>query len=412
MPPESSAAIATSRFGALRSRNFAILWVGNLLSNIGSWMQQVAEPWLVLNLSNSPFLVGLDSFAASAPIWFLILAGGVLADRRDRRVVIGVFQGIQAACPLILVILLWIGKINVAAIIGLSLVVGITDALSMPAIQALVPSTVSEEMVSSAVALNSAQFNLSRVLGPLAAGSVMAGFGAIACFGFNFLSYVPFLGAIALLSIPAIASAPSLGAGRSAPSLREALQKVTGTPALGRALLTVALNGLFCTALITFAPVLVRNTFHRASGAFGGSLSVFGLGGILGAGLVLFAAETRSRERLSATASLVVGALMVAVALTPSFRVFVGLFFLVGAGIVTTNAAANSVLQSSVGSDLRGRIGSLYALAMRGSAALGSILTGVVVSHLGIRTGLLINGGLAVVSQSWLVVSAWRKPTT
>src|ERR1700753_2321975 len=101
-----------SRFGALRTRNFAILWVGNLLSNIGNWMQQVAEPWLVLKLSDSAFLVGLDSFAAGAPIWLLILAGGVLADRRDRRLVIGVFQGIQAACPLVLVVLLWLGRIN------------------------------------------------------------------------------------------------------------------------------------------------------------------------------------------------------------------------------------------------------------------------------------------------------------
>ncbi len=404
-----SATLAPSRFGALRSRNFAILWIGNLLSNIGSWMQNIAEPWLVLNLSNSPFLVGLDSFASGAPVWILILVGGVLADRRDRRSVIGLFQGIQAACPLLLVILLWLGKLNVTTIIVLSLVVGITDALSMPAIQALVPSTVSDERVSSAVALNSAQFNLSRVLGPLAAGSVMAGFGAIACFGFNFLSYVPFLGAIWLLRIPASASKPAPGA--TAPALSEALRRVRGTPALWRALLTVALNGLFCTALVTFAPVLVRDTFHRASGAFGGSLSVFGLGGILGAGLVLATVENRSRQKLSAAAALAAALLTVAVAFTPAFGLFVGLFFFVGAAMVTTNAASNSVLQSSVHSELRGRIGSLYALALRGSSALGAILTGVLVSHAGIRNGLLVNGALAVISQSWLAFLVWRSET-
>jgi MFS family permease len=409
VPSETgSATLANSRFGALRSRNFAILWVGNLLSNIGSWMQQVAEPWLVLNLTNSPFLVGLDSFAASAPVWLLILWGGVLADRHDRRAVIGLFQGIQAACPLLIVILLWLGKLNVTTIIVLSAVVGITDALSMPAIQALVPSTVPDERVSSAVALNSAQFNLSRVLGPLAAGSVMAGFGAIACFGFNFLSYVPFLGAIWLLSIPASASAPAASSPRS---MSEAFGKVRGTPALWRALLTVALNGLFCTALITFAPVLVRSTFHRGSGAFGGSLSVFGLGGIVGAGTVLSVVQNRSRQRLSAAASLAAGFVTVAVALAPTFAVFVGLFFVVGAAMVTTNAAANSVLQSSVHSELRGRIGSLYALALRGSTAVGSILTGLLVSHVGIRNGLLVNGVLAVATQSWLVFLVWRDKT-
>src|SRR5581483_7509071 len=190
-------------FGALRSRNFATLWFGNLLSNIASWMQQVAEPWLVLHLSNSPFLVGVDAFAEGAPVWILILLGGLIADRRDRRAFIGLFQGLQAACPVLLVILLWLNRLQVWEIIALSAVVGITDALSMPAIQALVPSTVPEERISSAVALNSAQFNLSRVLGPLAAGSVMAAFGPIACFGVNAFSYVPFLGAIALISLPA-----------------------------------------------------------------------------------------------------------------------------------------------------------------------------------------------------------------
>ncbi|HUB09945.1 MAG TPA: MFS transporter, partial [Myxococcales bacterium] len=389
------------RFGALRSRNFAILWFGNLLSNVGSWMQQVAEPWLVLQITNSPFLVGLDAFASDAPIWVLILAGGILADHRDRRAVIGFFQGIQALCPLILVALLWAGKVHVSVVIGLSLVVGITDALSMPSIQALVPSTVSDDRVASAVALNSAQFNLSRVLGPLAAGATMAAFGAIACFGANAVSYVPFLASIALLSLPASASLPRAAHGprRAWRELLEALGLVQRTPTLRRALLTVASNGLFCTALITFAPVIVRDAFHRQSAAFGGSLSVYGLGGILGAGLVLLFTDNASRLRLSTFAALAVGLLTILVALSPSFALFVALFFLVGTGIVATNASANAVLQSSIGSELRGRISSLYSLALRGSTALGSLFTGLLVARAGIRAGLLVDGALALTLQ-------------
>ncbi len=194
--------------------------------------------------------------------------------------------------------------------------------------------------------------------------------------------------------------------------MSEAFRKVRDTPALWRALLTVALNGLFCTALVTFAPVLVRDTFHRESGAFGGSLSVFGLGGILGAGAVLFVVQNRSRQKLSAAASLLAGLVTIAVAVAPTFAVFVGLFFVVGAAMVTTNAAANSVLQSSVHSELRGRIGSLYALALRGSTAIGSIVTGLLVSRIGMREGLLINGVLAVAAQSWLAFSVWRDRAT
>src|ERR1035438_122118 len=205
MPASSKSA---SVLRALRSRNFAILWFGNLLSNTGTWMQQVAEPWLVLRLSNSPVLLGLDSFMMDAPIWLLILVGGIIADRRDRRRTALFFQGIQVVCPILIVVLLATGRIEVWMVIALSLVVGVTDALSGPSINALVPSSVPDDDVASAVALNSAQFNLSRVLGPFFAGAVMATLGPIVCFALNASSYAPYLLAIYLLRIPSRPSAP------------------------------------------------------------------------------------------------------------------------------------------------------------------------------------------------------------
>jgi MFS family permease len=165
-------------------------------------MQQVAEPWLVLRLSNSPFLLGLDSFMTDAPVWLLILAGGILADRRDRRTTALFFHSIQAFCPVLLVALLAAGRVQVWMVIALSLVVGVTDAVSGPSINALVPSSVPEEDVPSAVALNSAQVNLSRVLGPFFAGVVRATLGPIVCFALNASSYAPCLLAIYLLRIP------------------------------------------------------------------------------------------------------------------------------------------------------------------------------------------------------------------
>src|ERR1019366_7837130 len=133
------ASVRRGGLSALRSRNFSILWLGNLLSNTGTWMQQVAEPWLVLRLSNSPFLVGLDSFMGDAPVWLLILAGGVIADRRDRRRTALFFQALQGVCPILIVVLLATGRIEVWMVIALSLVLGVTDALSGPSINALVP---------------------------------------------------------------------------------------------------------------------------------------------------------------------------------------------------------------------------------------------------------------------------------
>ena len=164
----------------LATRRFGTFWFASLLSSIGTWAQQVAEPWLLLTLGASSFLIGLDSFAMNAPVWLLTLVGGALADRTDRRRVITLFQSIQMLCP---------DRDRRPAgraarqpwmIIVLSVVVGVTDALSMPSFQSIVPSIVEHEQIGAGLALNSTQFNLSRVLGPSLAGVLMVSFGAMA----------------------------------------------------------------------------------------------------------------------------------------------------------------------------------------------------------------------------------------
>lgn len=150
----------------LRTRRFGTFCFANLLSNIGTWAQQVAEPWLLLSLGASSFVIGLDAFVTAAPVWILTLVGGILADRSDRRRVIAIFQSIQMLCPTLIVVLLVTGTAQPWIVVMLSLVVGITDAISMPSFQSIVPSIVKREHVASALALNATQFNLSRILGP------------------------------------------------------------------------------------------------------------------------------------------------------------------------------------------------------------------------------------------------------
>jgi predicted MFS family arabinose efflux permease len=391
-------------FGALASRSFVVLCLGNLLSNTGSWMQQVAEPWLVLRLSSSPTLLGLDSFAADAPVWLLILAGGVLADRSDRRRTAILFQGIQFLCPALLVVLLLTGHARVSVVIALSFVVGITDALSMPSVQSLVPSSVEEDLVPSAIALNSAQFNLSRVLGPLFAGVIMSTIGAVACFAFNAASYVPFLVAIALVRLAPVTNEVA----RPRDAMREVLHEAVHRAVLRRALLTVVASSLFCAPIITFVPVLVRDAFRLGADAFGGALAVFGVGGLGGAGLVLLTKRPRSRQALSSFAALGLGALVAGVALASDYAVALPLLFFVGVAMVATNTAVNTILQSAIDARLRGRVSSLYTLAVRGGAPLGNLATGLVASHYGVRTALLADGILAVACQLALTTALRR----
>src|SRR3984957_20285453 len=242
----------------LGTRRFGTFWFASLLSSIGTWAQQVAQPWLLLTLGASAFLVGLDSFAMSAPIWLLTLPGGVLADHADRRRVIAGFQSVQMLCPIVIVALLLAGIAHPWEIIATSLVVGITDALSMPSFSSIVPSIVTHEQIPAGLALNSTQFNVSRIVGPAIAGVLMASGGAIGCFVVSAVSYVPFIG-IALWMLPRRAATPP-AAGRNLGQHPFAdLRNVVRDAGLRGALLTALASGVLCGPLIIFCPVLVKN---------------------------------------------------------------------------------------------------------------------------------------------------------
>ena len=185
----------------LRTPRFGTYFIATLLSNIGTWSQQIAEPWLLLSLGASSVLIRLDTFVQSALVLLLILAGGMLADKADRRWVITTFQAIQMMCPVTLVALLLTGTVEPWVVVALSLIVGAKDAISMPSFQTIAPSIVRRDQIGTAIALNATQFNLSRILGPALAGMLMSSVGAIGCFVANAVSYLPFI-AVALWILP------------------------------------------------------------------------------------------------------------------------------------------------------------------------------------------------------------------
>src|SRR5450755_4686203 len=224
----------------LATRRFGTFWFASLLSSIGTWAQQVAEPWLLLTLGASSFLIGLDSFAMNAPVWLLTLAGGALADRSDRRRVIASFQSLQMLCPTTIVLLLVMGIVKPWMIIALSVVVGVTDAMSMPSFQSIVPSIVTREQIGRGLALNSVQVNLSRILGPSIAGVLMSSVGAMACFVVSAASYIPFIG-VALWVLSRWVRAPT-GAEASR-GTRAGILEICRQPQLRLALLTVLTTG-------------------------------------------------------------------------------------------------------------------------------------------------------------------------
>ena len=393
----------------LRTRRFGTFFFASLLSNIGTWAQQVAEPWLLLSLGASPFLVGLDAFALSAPTLLLTLVGGVLADRADRRRVIATFQSVQMLCPTLLVVLLLTGTVRPWMVVVLSLVVGITDALSMPSFQSILPSIVECKQIASGLALNSTQFNLSRILGPSLAGILMASVGAVGCFVASAASYIPFI-AVALWILPRGKATPPAAGDFDRSHLFAGVRAIAREPYLRGALLTVLATSMLCAPLITFSPVVVRDVFHKDASLFSLAVGSFGLGALLGAIWLLSVDAARDRRHLSSGFAVGYGMILVLVALNPWFRGLPVLLGLAGFSMSISNTSANSLLQTTASPSLRGQTISLYMLAMGSGISFGNLLTGVSVSALGVSHALLINGSLAVAAH-FLVGRTWfRSP--
>ena len=393
-------------FAALRYRDFRVLMLGNGLSNIGSWMQLVAQPWLVLNLSGSPFWVGVDAFAGHLPTFLLVLFGGVVADRHNRRRIMAISQVVQLLAALLLAVLLVLGRVKVWMVILASLITGTAQAFSFPAYQALVTTLTPREHLGNAISLNSLQFNLTRVIGPMLAGLAMSTVGAAWCFGLNAFSFLPLL--IALYRIRSAEALASSSRAGGAPPSRPSLGFLRGHPTALAMLALVAISTAFCGPVSGFLPVLIRNELGGDAAQFSQGVSLFGAGALAGA---LWAAARRNpfSLRFAVGAMVTLSLLVAACAGAPNLPLLFGLLFTSGIFMVAGSAAANTLLQSSFSGVFRGRIASFFLLAIRGGLALGNLLTGFASERLGVRTALLADGAIALLLTLW-VARAARPP--
>jgi MFS family permease len=391
---------------SLAVANYRRYFTGQVISLVGTWMQTVAETWLVLRLTGSGVALGFSTALQFAPVLVAGAWGGLLADRIDKRRLLTITQTLMALPALALWVLTAFGHVELWQVFALILVRGSVNAVDNPARQSFVMEMVGRDRVVNAVSVNSVLVQTARIAGPALAALVIATAGVATCFLLNALSFAAMLAALRRMDPEQLEPAPVSPRGRG--QLREALRVVAATPALRTPLLLMAVVGTLSFNFTIVLPLLARFTLH-------GDASTYALlTGVMGAGAILGALRNGARASVSPTvvggAALTFGAGLGAAAIAPSLATVLIALLVVGASSVTFAASLNASLQLAAAPELRGRVMALYAIVFLGSTPIGGPLVGWLSQAEGPRAGLAIGALAALAAGLWVLAHVARAP--
>jgi MFS family permease len=388
---------------AFTYRDFRVQWIGACTSSIGTWMQIVAQNWLVVSLTNSPFFLGLDAFLQQLPIILFSLIGGVFADRYDRRRTLLMSQVVQMSTSAALALLMYFQAVQIWQILALSFVTGCAQSFGGPAYQSLIPSLVDKKDLPNAVALNSIQFNVARVLGPLAFGATLAAFrtwgynepqAMNACFLLNSLSFLVVINTLMMLRVKHIPPATS---GKMQDELKIGLSYVRHHSSLAALVVLAAATTFLGFALLTFLPIFAQKIFHEGAATYSHLMAFSGAGSIVGALIVAWLGKFPKMGWTALLVQAIYGLLIIAFAVSRLLWLSDILLFLTGAALMVVFSTVTSLVQMTAPNEMRGRVMSIYMLAFRGGMPLGSLVSGWLATFLGAPLVIGINGALLVV---------------
>lgn len=369
------------------------MWFGACTSSIGTWMQIVAQGWLIYRLSHSAFLLALDQFLGGIPIFLFSLIGGVVADRTERRKILLASQYVQMASAGLLTVLVAAGRVHVWHILCLSFVSGLAQAFGGPAYQALIPTLVDREDMPNAIALNSIQFNMAVTVGPALAGQALAKLGEKWCFGLNAIS---FLAPIISLSMIAARFLPEKSTESIFSSLKQGIKFVRRQNSMEELTLLAFCMTALSMPMRTYIPVFVKDIFHRGPETYGNLLSLMGLGSICGSLAVASRGNIRNKGRFALTMLICLGIGISAFSLSKSLPVSYTMLVFVGASMMAVFATVTSLVQLITTNEMRGRVMSVYNCAFRGGMPMGNLLSGWLVPIFTAPVVLGVNGLLLV----------------
>jgi MFS family permease len=394
----------TLRIGALTHRNFRLFFFGQGISLIGTWMQSVALGWLVLDLTNSPFAVGLNQALRSAGVLACTLYAGIVVDRADKRRLIVVTQLLQMVEALALGALVLAHVIAVWQVMALAVGFGLVNAFDIPARQAFLVEMVGKDDLMSAIALNSSMFNAARIVGPAVAGVVIGAAGVGPCFLANGLSYLAVLWSLGAMRLPRFVPRPAPESAWE--GFRVGVGFIRGERRVLSLVFLVAVLSIFGYPFLVLMPVFARDVLQRGAAGYGALMASVGVGAMLGAlGLAVAGARVPKGAMLGGAAAF--AALLIAFTAVRSFALALVLLALDGCAMIVTTALANTMLQTLVPDALRGRVMAFYAFVFVGMAPLGAFQAGLVADRIGAPAAVALG---AVLCLAAIAVMAWRVP--
>ena len=386
-------------------RNFRLFWTGQTVSLVGTWMQQVAQGWLALQLSDSAFVVAMVSAAGSVPIFLFSLYAGVLVDRRDKLRLVTVAQILLSIQAVVLWWLVWTDRIDIPMLIVLAAINGLISAVEIPARQSLIVDLVGREDVVDAIALNSGGFNLARIIGPSAAAAVIAGAGLAWCFAINALGYIAVIGCLLAIRLPRFV--PAARSVAALEGMKEGLAYIRSKREVTGLMGIIAVYSIFGFQYLTLMPVLARDVLGTDASGYGLLVTFVGVGALSGA-LALAALSTRVRRgRLFMGSALSFALLMLIFSVVDRFEMAAGVLLFLGLTMLINGALANGILQSVVPDELRGRVMAAYVFVYVGFTPIGSLIAGIVARATSVQWAIGSGAAIMLGYASW---AFWKFP--
>ncbi|CAA9565739.1 MAG: Uncharacterized MFS-type transporter [uncultured Thermomicrobiales bacterium] len=405
MESGEAAAGHPAMFDALAVPDYRWLWLGSLVSNVGGWMQTIGSGWLVLQLTNSPFWLGMVSFAAALPILLFSLPAGVLADRVDRRRLLLVTQASAGVLALILALLTGFGLVRIWHILAITLLSGTVMAIHMPAWQAMIPDLVGKDRLMNAVGLNSAAFNGAGVVGPALAGLIVGAFGVAACFALNAASYLAVIAALFAIRTPCIGSECRRNVMES---LGEGLYFIRRRRLVFVFFALAAVISVAARPYLQLLPVFARDVLGGDSRFYGALMTANGAGALAGSLLTATLSQVPHKGLLLLVSAATLCTALIVFAIVPLVPVALGLLVLIGGSTTLFMSTTNTIIQTLTPDEVRGRVMSVWSLIAAGVMPLGSLLLGGAASLTG-RVALVVIAGAGVALLATLVIGVFAR---